>query len=485
MSHELRTPMNAIIGYSEMLAEEAEELGQDDFVPDLKKIHGAGRHLLSLINDVLDLSKIEAGKMTVYVEAFEIRAMIDDVTATIQPLIEKNGNVLEVECPEGIGAMRADLTKVRQTLFNLLSNAAKFTEKGVITLEARREAERVVFVVRDSGIGMTPEQLGRLFQAFSQADASTTRKYGGTGLGLAITKKFCTMMGGDVTVESEPGKGTAFTVWLRAEVVVEAVTPQPPAAAPMEASPGKQVILIIDDDPAVRDVFGRYLAKEGFDVLQAADGRSGLELARASRPDAIILDVMMPGMDGWAVLAELKNDPELHAVPIIMATLLDDKELGYALGAQEYLTKPVERDRLVAVLHRHLERSAGPILVVEDDAGTREMLQRTLEKETLAVRTAENGRVALQRIAEERPGIVLLDLMMPEMDGFEFLRELRANASWREIPVVVLTAKELTDADRRALQGNVAKILQKGSSSKEELLRGIRGLLGSPSKPRV
>ena len=477
MSHELRTPMNAIIGYSEMLIEEAEDLGQDEFVPDLRKIHGAGRHLLALINDVLDLSKIEAGKMTVYVEAFDIKPMLDDVASTIQPLIEKNANTLDLDCPAGIGAMRADLTKVRQTLFNLLSNAAKFTEKGTIALSVRREevegAARVVFRVRDNGIGMTPEQLGKLFQAFSQADASTTRKYGGTGLGLAITKKFCRMMGGDVAVESEFGKGTAFTVWLPAEVVVEAVTPVPAAASPQAT--GRQSVLIIDDDPAVRDVFGRYLAKEGFDVRQAADGRGGLELARVARPDAIILDVMMPGMDGWAVLSELKSDPQLQSVPVIMATLLDDKEVGYALGAQEYLTKPVERDRLVAIVRSHVK--TGAVLVVEDDPSTREMLQRTLEKESLQVLLAENGRIALDRLAEGRPGLVLLDLMMPVMDGFEFLRELRANADWRELPVVVLTAKELTAEDRTVLRGEVAKVLQKGSCSKEELLGEIRGVL--------
>jgi CheY-like chemotaxis protein len=375
--------------------------------------------------------------------------------------------------------MRADLTKVRQTLFNLLSNAAKFTEKGTISLDAHRDevdgAPRVVFRVSDTGIGMTPEQLGRLFQAFSQADASTTRKYGGTGLGLAITKKFSRMMGGDVIVESELGKGTTFTVWLPAEVVVEAVTPLPAATVAAPAT-GRQSVLIIDDDPAVRDVFGRYLAKEGFNVRQAADGRNGLELARAVRPDAIILDVMMPGMDGWGVLSELKSDPNLQSVPVIMATLLDDKEIGYALGAQEYLTKPVERDRLVAIVRSHMK--AGGVLVVEDDPHTREMFQRTLEKESMQVRVAENGRVALERIGESKPGLVLLDLMMPVMDGFEFLRELRANPDWRDLSVVVLTAKELTAEDRAALQGQVAKVLQKGSCSKEDLLREIRKLLG-------
>ncbi len=481
MSHELRTPMNAIIGYSEMLTEEAEDLGRQEFIPDLKKIHAAGRHLLSLINDVLDLSKIEAGKMTLYVEPFVVKTMLDDVVSTIRPLIEKNHNTLEIRCPENAGKMRADLTKVRQTLFNLLSNAAKFSENGTITVEIERQpagdSGRMVFTVRDTGIGMTPGQLARLFQAFSQADNSTTRKYGGPGLGLAISKKFCLMMGGDISVESEYGKGTAFVFWLPVDVVPEETPAAPEAMAPAKNPGGRPIVLVIDDDASVRDLLQRTLGKEGYEVRVAADGMSGLELARQATPQVIVLDVMMPGMDGWTVLSHLKNDPVLHSVPVILATMLEDKAMGFALGAQEYLTKPVDRERLIAILGRYKNPAVpGPLLLVEDDLPTREMIQRTLEKEGFVVRTAENGRVALERVAQEIPALVLLDLMMPEMDGFEFLRELRGRGEWREIPVVVLTAKELTPGDREALFEKVEKILQKGEVGREELLREIRSV---------
>jgi len=488
MSHELRTPMNAIIGYSEMLSEEAEDLGQDSFIPDLKKIHAAGKHLLSLINDVLDLSKIEAGKMTVYVESFVIKDMLDDVVSTIQPLIAKNQNTLDVRCAGEIGSMRADLTKVRQTLFNLLSNAAKFTEKGVLTVEARRELsgaeERIVFSVRDTGIGMTEEQLARLFQAFSQADSSTTRKYGGTGLGLAISKKFCVMMGGDIAVTSEEGKGTTFTFWLPANVVPEEhAAPSTPAAAARDesGSPDRPIVLIVDDDSAVREVISRSLAKEGYDPRVASDGKIGLAMAREIKPSVIVLDIMMPGMDGWAVLSALKSDVELQSIPVILATMIEDKQMGFALGAQEYLTKPIDRERLVSVLRKY-HGTEGPILVVEDDPATSEMVQRTLEKEAFSVRTAGNGRIALDQIALQRPALILLDLMMPEMDGFEFLRLLRTNPDWLAIPVVVLTAKELTVEDRDALMGKVTKILQKGDVGKDDLLREIRSLASPTAK---
>lgn len=482
MSHELRTPMNAIIGYSEMLAEEAEDLGQDSFIPDLKKIHAAGKHLLSLINDVLDLSKIEAGKMTVYVESFVVKDMLDDVVSTIQPLIAKNQNTLEVCCEGDLGSMRADLTKVRQTLFNLLSNAAKFTEKGTLTVEAWRQrdggGERIVFSVSDTGIGMTEEQLARLFQAFSQADSSTTRKYGGTGLGLAISKKFCLLMGGDIAVTSEAGKGTNFTFWLPANVVVEdQVASGLPAADLREGGAGsvRPVILIVDDDSAVREVLSRSLAKEGYDPRLAADGKTGLEMAHAVKPSVIVLDIMMPGMDGWAVLSALKSDAELQSIPVILATMIEDKQMGFALGAQEYLVKPIDRERLVSVLRKY-QGGEGTILVVEDDEATSEMVQRTLEKESFSVRTAGNGRIALEQIAVQRPILILLDLMMPEMDGFEFLRLLRANPEWHAIPVVVLTAKELTAEDRHALTGKVTKILQKGAFDKDGLIKEIRSL---------
>jgi len=360
MSHELRTPLNAIIGYSEMLEEEAEDTGQAGFVPDLQKIRSAGRHLLSLINDILDLSKIEAGKLELFLEPFDVRATISEVATTVAPLVEKNGNRLQIRCADDLGTMHADLTRTRQILLNLLSNACKFTQAGTIALTAEREraaeGERVVFRVADSGIGMTPEQMAKLFEAFTQADASTSRHYGGTGLGLAITRRFSRMMGGDVTVESEPGRGSTFTVRLPARVG-DARAEAPPAAAPAApepaARPASGTLLVIDDDPEARALMRRFLGKEGFRIEEAADGESGIRRARELKPDVITLDVLMPGMDGWAVLAALKGDAELSSIPVILATIVDEEHLGFALGASEYLTKPIDRERLIAVLEKY------------------------------------------------------------------------------------------------------------------------------------
>jgi len=362
MSHELRTPLNAIIGYSEMLQEEAEDTGQAAFVPDLEKIRAAGRHLLSLINDILDLSKIEAGKLELFLESFDVRATLGEVATTIAPLVEKNGNRLEIRCADGVGRMHSDLTRTRQVLLNLLSNACKFTQRGAIGLAAEREraadgAEWVVLRVSDSGIGMTAEQMAKLFEAFSQADASTSRHYGGTGLGLAITRRFCRMMGGDVTVESEPGRGSTFTVRLPAQLAEpKARAEEAPAASPapsQRAASASGTLLVIDDDPEARNLMRRFLGKEGFHIEEAADGETGIRLARELRPDVITLDVLMPGMDGWAVLAALKGDPALAAIPVILATIVDEEHLGFALGASEYLTKPIDRERLIAVLDKY------------------------------------------------------------------------------------------------------------------------------------
>jgi signal transduction histidine kinase/CheY-like chemotaxis protein len=483
MSHELRTPLNAIIGYSEMLQEEAEDLGQEEFTPDLQKINAAGKHLLTLLNDILDLSKIEAGKMDLYLETFGLATLLRDVEATIQPLVEKNGNTLVVRHSDHLGDVRADLTKIRQNLFNLLSNACKFTQRGIISLEVTRGAvdgqDWVTFRVSDTGIGMTPEQMAKLFQPFTQADTSTTRQYGGTGLGLAITKHFCQMMGGDITVESELGRGSTFCITLPALVDDQRAQPGAPVEAPSEAVPaGMGAVLVIDDDPTVRELLQRTLTKEGIRVACAAGGEEGLRMAKELHPIAITLDVMMPGMDGWAVLTALKADAELDDIPVIMLTIVDEKNLGYALGAADYLIKPVDRERLVAILTKYRgEDPSRLVLVVEDDPSAREILQRLLEREGWAVATAENGRVALRRVAEQRPALILLDLMMPEMDGFQVVEALREREDWRSIPIVVATAKNLTADDRLRLNGYVEKILQKGAYNREALLTEIRHLV--------
>ena len=476
MSHELRTPLNAIIGYSEMLEEDAEARQATEAVTDLRRIRSAGHHLLALINDVLDLSKIEAGKMELHLETFDLRSAIDAVASTVAPLIEKNGNALRLALDPSLGTMRADVTRVRQVLFNLLSNASKFTEQGTITLEGTRVpgagGGRIVLTVRDTGIGMTPEQLTRLFNAFAQAEASTASKYGGTGLGLVISRKFCEMMGGTITVASEPGIGTAFTVRLPAEVVDPSVEPVPVVANEGNAEAG--TVLVIDDDPATRDLLGRMLAREGFRVLQAATGITGLALAREHRPDVITLDVVMPGLDGWEVLSSLKEDPEVAAIPVVMLTITDDRNLGFSLGAAEYLTKPIERERLTAVLARYRRDPGSNVLVIEDDNDTRTMLRRSLEKEGWSVAEAENGRVGLERLRERTPSLILLDLMMPKMDGFEFLEALRADSAQSEVEVVVMTAKVLTAEDRRRLSGGVQRVLQKGVHNEAAFLTAVR-----------
>jgi len=492
MSHELRTPLNAIIGYSEMLQEEAHDLGQAAFVPDLEKIQNAGRHLMGLINQILDLSKIEAGKMELFVETFDIALMIQEVVATITPLVKKNANTLEVHCADDLGAMRADLTKVRQGLFNLLSNACKFTERGTITLGVTRDmvdgAARIKFRVSDTGIGMTPEQMGKVFEAFTQAEASTTRKYGGTGLGLVISQKFCQMMGGDITVESALGQGSTFTILLPAEVVdpEAALVPRVeeiPATA-LSTAEGAPTVLVIDDDPTVHDLMNRFLSKEGFHMVAALGGEEGLRLAKELRPAVITLDALMPGMDGWAVLTALKADAATADIPVIMVTILEEKHMGYALGAMDYLTKPIDWGRLTTVLQRYRRADLPcPVLVVEDHAETREMLRRFLAREGWAVIEAANGREALERVAADRPELIVLDLIMPEMDGFAFIEALRQDATWRSIPIVVVTAKDLTPDERRRLDGTVEQILQKGAYTREELLREIRNLVAACVRP--
>ena len=475
MSHELRTPLNAIIGYSEMLQEEAADAGQAGFVPDLEKIHAAGKHLLTLINDVLDLSKIEAGKMELHPETFEVRGMLDAVVTTVQPLVARNGNRLELRTPDGLGTLHADLTRTRQVLLNLLSNACKFTEQGTITLTARRDGDWVEFQVADTGIGMTGEQQARLFEVFAQAEATTASKYGGTGLGLAISRRFSRMMGGDVTLTSERGRGSTFTARLPA-----APPPRPaprPAGAAPQPVPGAPMVLVIDDDPAARQIMRRTLSKDGFRVEEAESGAAGLAAARRLTPDAITLDVLMPEMDGWSVLAALKADPALAEIPVIMASIVDDSSLGFALGASDYLTKPVDRERLLATVRRYVTESGPAVLIVEDDATTRAMLRRTLEKAGCTVVEAANGRAALAVLARVRPGLVLLDLMMPEMDGFDFLDVFRRHETWRTVPVVVITGKDLSETDRQRLNGGVARVLQKGGLGRDALLAEVRQLI--------
>lgn len=486
MSHELRTPLNAIIGYSEMLEEECLEDGMEQHRSDLHKIHSAGHHLLALINEILDLSKIEAGKMELYVEEVNIHATVNDVEATLRPAL-LNGNTLTVSCPKNLGTMNTDQTKLRQILFNLLSNANKFTNEGTITVAVAKAEQNnvpgVEFSVTDTGIGLSPEHIEKIFQEFSQADASTTSKYGGTGLGLSISKRFCEMMGGNISVESMQGVGSKFTVFLPMKLPThfkgaDLTLDEIDDLAEFSPCDGACKVLVIDDDPAVRELIMRFLFKEGFHAIGAASGEEGLKRAKEIKPAAITLDVLMPGMDGWTVLIRLKADPELSDIPVIVASILDEKDLGFSLGASDFITKPIDRERLMSAVHSLCNKEqVGTALVVEDDEDARNIIKRALIRDGWTVIEAPNGRVALDRVSEQPPQLIMLDLMMPVMDGLEFLEELRKKPAWRSIPVVVVTAKDLTEEDRRRLNGSVEKILEKSVYTRKELLRELRRII--------
>jgi PAS domain S-box-containing protein len=480
MSHELRTPLNAIIGYSEMLLEEIEESGNEQQLADLGKIRSAGKHLLALINDVLDLSKIEAGKMDLLNERFELRAFIDDVAATCQTLVEKNHNRFIVTVPRELGSMVADVTKLRQALFNLLSNAAKFTKDGEVELRVERViedgAEQLRATVRDTGIGMSPEQIAGLFRNFSQADAATSAKYGGTGLGLALSQKLINRMGGVITVESTLGAGSTFTLTLPIEAAAEAAESDrafdhTTSIASLAAENGTPV-LVIDDDPSVRDMMQRILRREGYIPHLAATVADGLALARKVRPVAIVLDVLMPSVDGWEGLRRLKADPDLASIPVVMLTMIDDRRMGFALGASDYLIKPVDREQLARTLRRFHNGGRRTVLVVDDDENCRDIAQRSLSSDAWTVLTAEDCETARTMLAQ-RPDLMLLDLLLPGMDGFQFLRELRANPAWEKLPVVILTGRQLDAADRAAL-ASAQSVLAKAECGPDDLVRELR-----------
>ena len=496
MSHELRTPLNAVIMYSELLAEEAEDEGVPDFIPDLFKIRSAGKHLLELVNGVLDLSKVEAGKMELFAEDFDIPNLINEVITTVQPLIEKNQNEVKVNVATGILSMNGDVTKIRQVLYNLLSNASKFTKDGHIELRVSQDEtqQKIIFEVIDSGIGMTQPQVDRLFQPFMQADVSTTRKFGGTGLGLAIIKRFTDLMNGTVTVESVPDEGTAFTVtlpnFLSTVPAIEnqnedsladeekdfpAGSTKPSGLNSDVGNRKKPIVLVVDDDPAIRDILARVLISEGMQPVTASNGKEGLDRAREIIPDLIILDIHMPQIDGWSVLSTIKADNKLTSIPVIIQSVSDDRDLGFMLGATEYLVKPVNRKKLVALLHKFMVKGDSKnVLVVDDDQGTRRAVTQTLEKEGWQVDQAENGVQALASLAEREPAVILLDLMMPEMDGFEFLEHFHTNNSWQDITVVVLTAKDLTSEERDLLNGGVERVLAKGTVNRDHFLEKVK-----------
>jgi CheY-like chemotaxis protein/two-component sensor histidine kinase len=447
MSHELRTPLNAIIGLTEMMVTNAVRFGTEKATEPLNRVHRAGTHLLGLINQVLDLSKIEAGKLELNPSLVNLAPLIDEVVGTARQLAEQNKNRLVVDAQQNLGALTVDPMRLRQILLNLLSNACKFTKQGEVTLRARKVADGrdwIEFAVADTGIGMTAEQQTKLFEEFAQAESSTAQRYGGTGLGLAITRKLARMMGGDVNVQSEAGKGSVFTVRLPGSGAAS-------AASATDALPqGGDCVLVIDE----------------------------------LRPIAITLDVMMPDLDGWSVLAALRQDSELAEIPVIMVSILDEQRRAASLGAAGYLTKPIERERLTRMIGRfRVPARPTRILLVDDDADQRERLRGWLDGAQWTVQEAANGREALARVQADKPDLILLDLMMPEMDGFAVVAALQKEARWCDIPVIVVTARDLDAKDRERLNSGVQSVLVKEMFRPAELVERIRQL--ARSKPQV
>jgi hypothetical protein len=482
MSHELRTPLNAILLYSELLSDEVKDRRVPSMGADLERIQAAGRHLLLLIDEILDLSKIEAGRMTVTLEDWDVPGLLQDVAATVAPLVARNRNRFEVTIDPSVQTIHSDLKKMRQVLYNLLSNACKFTQDGTISLEVRREIADpgwVRFDVKDTGIGIAPDQVERIFQEFGQAEASTAKRYGGSGLGLTLCREYVSLLGGEIQVASEPGEGSVFTVRLPGLLPLDLEDPQPGG----QENATRERILVIDDDPAVCDAISRMLGRAGFQVRVARDGQAGLQLAQAWRPHVVTLDIAMPGMDGWQVLARLKETEALKDIPVVIVTMVEAQARGFALQAAGFLQKPVTKERLLRTVEGLLgAQPEASILVVDDDEPTREGLCRAIAKAGWTALPAPGGAEALARLEAERPALILLDLMMPDMDGFQVLQALAGRPGWAEIPVVVLTARELTPEDREQLSGaRVREVLGKGAQSQDDLLEVLgRCLAGHP-----
>ena len=475
MSHELRTPLNAIIGYSEMLLEDCEDLGNDDMIPDLKRITNSSKHLLSLINNVLDLSKIEAGKMDMYFTPFSIDTMIETIKDVSGPLATKNNNEFIIK-NNVKGEMTSDETKLRQCIVNFLSNAFKFTENGQVALVIDQKEiegkEYINFDIKDTGIGMTEEQLGKLFDTYTQAERSTSAKYGGTGLGLSISKHFAEMMGGGVEVTSEVGKGSTFSIFVPKQSEEENIDEETDIENP-ELKQGDEYILLVDDDKATHDVVKRAIRKEGHTVYSAFDGDEGVDQARKFKPKLILLDVLMPGRDGWSVLKEIKNDKNLKDVPVVITSVLNEESLASSLGADDYMKKPIDRTFFLNIVKRYITEKDQKVLVVDDDENTRDLLTKILNNEGYMSIDAKNGEDALERV-KEKPDLIVLDLDMPRMDGFEFIE--RSRTEGMKIPIVVFSGKDITSVEEKMLSKYTEGIVKK-ESKVESLVKEVNQIL--------
>jgi len=477
MSHELRTPLNAIIGFTRLVMRRTKDVVPAKQYENLEKILVSSDHLLRLINDILDLSKIEAGRMEVSPVPVDLNQVVDSCLRTVEPLLKSEWLRLVKTIPDDVPVLFTDQEKLKQILINLLSNAVKFTEEGSITVSAHHEGNAVSVAVSDTGIGIPSEALELIFEEFRQVDSSSTRKYGGTGLGLSISRHFARLLGGDVTVESTVGVGSTFTVTLpvRYSTLGSSAAIDSPAGPEGPAKDG-HLVLAIDDDPDVIYLIRENLAEAGYRVVGALSAEEGVRKARELRPFAITLDILMPGTDGWEVLHQLKADPATRDIPVVVLSIVDNKDLGYHLGASDYLIKPVDRDAILSALAR-IHRDRGSILVVDDDPSVADMVRQLLEGEPYLIAAAADGEQALEAIAHQQPGVILLDLLMPRMDGFELLKRLKEEASYRHIPVIVLTAKLLTNGERDGLKQGVLSVIEKLGLDRETLIGQISAAL--------
>ena len=489
MSHELRTPLNSIIGYTDLVLTDEEQPLSELNRANLGTVVKNARHLLSLINDVLDIAKIEAGRLTLFAQRFEPAETARAVVSMLEPLAASKNLQLSLEASAATGFIVSDETKVRQILTNLISNAIKFTRHGQIWVRVGPEDDQQCrFEVQDTGVGIAPEYRELVFEEFRQVDPTSTREAGGTGLGLAIVRRLARLLGGNITLESEIGQGSTFTVVLprRLPEHLQAQLPEAPAGtlpAPFAAGAGKVPVLAIDDDPDALRVLAGYLKDGPYKIVAATSGESGLALARKLKPFAITLDILMPKMDGWMVLHALKADPQTAGIPVVLLSFLEEKAIGFSLGASAYLTKPLDRKELLAALDTvRTSKRAGRVLVVEDDPEARALYRQIFDRERIPYREAQNGVEALAALEEEVPAVVILDLMMPKLDGFEVLSWMRARAATRDVPVVVVTAKVLTPEDLERLS-SARQVLIKGGDGKDALAQDLRALLDSLRAP--
>jgi len=477
-SHEIRTPLNGIIGYCELLSREEGSSLTPHGRRDLNVIKSNARTLLSLINDILDLSKIEAGRVEVLRALIELEPIVEECVATAREYLKGKDVEMQISLAEDARILFTDGLKLRQILLNLLSNAAKFTESGEIVVSAVAQGKTLILSVEDTGVGIPADQVPYIFDKFRQVDGSSTRKVGGTGLGLAIVRELSRLLGGSVEVSSTYGRGTSFRVVLPGAIkgVQSAPTSSRRSVLPEVAQlqTGSKVLLV-DDDMLIQQLMRTQLDEAGFKVLVAGDGVEALRMLREQKPAAVILDIHLPKLDGWNVLQEIKSEADLAGTPVVILSVQEERARAYSLGACEYLLKPIEPDLLVTAVRRAISPGSGDVLIVDDDLATRELLARHLRKVGFSIVEAQNGAEAIARAQHAAPALVVLDLIMPDKDGFDVLRALRTiNA---DIPIVVLTGKELSEEETGMLRDGLAAVVQKNGDAIESVIKEAKRII--------